>query len=251
MTKHKKRNSRLPLPSGIAALLLVIASGNTLNMVGCGTEVGNGFSGPGANPDDSNKKRTQNPANSADIPQEEKREDSLPSAIDNHGHPDTATPTGTESIPLDPTVLLAPCASPFSELLLGPVVLTSLPSDKIQATFANGEWTVKSNDETIGFAKPRADIGPFNIDASDGNKGVLEPGFQCSAVSVNENVTIEGLSGSQFTKRSVDLSRNGLTTKLSWYVQERSAGSGSRTLLRIEVTTDGGTKIFDAPVSNP
>ena len=223
------------LVTALSLLAVIIASSG---FSGCGTEVGNGFSGPGANPDDK-KKKTAEPR-----PSSSTQAETAPAEASKEVNDTSPADGAVAQIPveMDYGILLAPCASPFAENLASPLALTDDAATAVSAVLTGAEWSVAVNNKTIGFASHYGQ-NPFQVTSLAADRSVRATVYTCSAVATFDHVVLAGISGEIF-KRAVTINEGKNTTQLIWYVKAGAVLNDPKVLLRIEIVDSAGTKVL-------
>ena len=221
------------------SLALILISMASVVSVSCGTEVGNGFPHEeGSNSDDPDDN------------------DSLSSgkAGDSLSPPEEA-PVFVEGI--DPAILLAECASPFSEDLIENSLLILFETDLgVDQTVIYAE-----KKETTWLSILRSDkilkttvLEDGNLKTTETDGSPYQSGYSCSDVTVVQDVTVEG-DERVFERTQVLVEKDSVQKRLSWYLAPAAGGRGLALLSIEEFSIGGGdegaSEIIWLKVSDP
>jgi hypothetical protein len=233
----------------LSVFLVLMTLAGSLTISSCGTEVGNGFSGPGADPDDKRKKTattdSKTTQESQAAPDEGSNTDTV--ASDAAGAPERMPTNAPVGLGIDPGVLMAPCGSPFGEKLVSPISLTNNMDTAIAATISGSEWTVSANSEVVGFVSA-GDKGPYTVNSLGPDRAPYPAAYTCSAIVEANGVVIAGVTGS-VSRRVVTITNESIVTQVTWYVKPGATASDAKTLVQIEISNAQGSRVLSPPKS--
>jgi hypothetical protein len=236
----------------IAISFALVPLSGLVTSSGCGTEVGNGFSGPKDVPDDKRKKETGTSAKQDADPAASSEGSIGPAAdsvnTDPLGVPRNETSGPVLSLEIDAAVLMAPCGSPFGEKLVSPLNLTSVEGSNISASLSGSEWALSLNSQVVGFVSASVQ-GSYRVSAFGPDRTASTSLYTCTSVVSSDSVVVSGIPGT-VSKRAVTVTLNGSETQVTWYVKSGATVTDPKTMMRIEITDARGTKVFD-PTKSP
>ncbi len=228
-------------------LLLMLLSG-----CGLGTEVGNGAK-PEKEDDEGSKSAKQG---ATEVPEDQ---DAAAPAAENSEQGDgndggttaeagRAVPDAPEGFDFSPSLLAAPCASPFAEDYGQNYKLETADSgDGVRNVIharrdgGQGPWTLEDASEAFLFkVEKNAAGGALAVTTRDVDDNAVDYGFTCTGVSTKTNLDVEDLSF-KVTKKSLYLGNGQLKVMLTWYFKAATETAKAE-LVRIEVDDADGEK---------
>jgi len=216
-----------------------------ISLNGCGTEVGNGHSGPGEDPK----------ASSAEGSSETGTEADGASKANNEMEPAQDATIDQASVPamgFEYGLLFVECASPFGDDVASPVELRFGPTGPTIKAVAdtsvlNAEWEVKVDDVFRVFATNQS-ASDYKVTLLDSNRQSVTSSYTCGEVTETTGVSLPNREG-LFDKRSVILTNSGKETKLDWYLNQIAASPVKFELIKITILQPGSQSevSFDKP----
>lgn len=232
----------------LSMMLLVL-----LQLVACGlgTEVGNGAKPNDEEGDSAGKKaaseespESQNsaaPNESGEGDADDKSESGDPEASTGG-----TTPEAPEGFDFSPSLLAAPCASPFAEDFGGNYDLETADSGNgirnvlhVTREGGQGAWSLKdASDALVYKVEKNAAAGALAVTTKDADDQAVDYGYTCTGVTTKTNLDVEDLAF-KVTKKSVYLGNAQLKVMLTWYFKAATE-SAKAELVRVEVDDADG-----------
>lgn len=232
----------------LSMMLLVL-----LQLVACGlgTEVGNGAKpndgdersgGQKSAKDDANDENTAAPSPEAEKEDGAEGDD----GADPQGTAGVAVPEAPEGFDFSPSLLVAPCASPFAEDFGSNYNLGTADSGEgvrnvLHATRegAQGPWSIKDGSDALLYkVEKNAAGGALAVTTKDAEDKAVDYGYTCTGVTTKTNVDVEDLAF-KVTKKSLYLGNASLKVMITWYFKAATEAAKAE-LVRIEVDDADG-----------
>ncbi|MEZ4743065.1 MAG: hypothetical protein R3B45_11560 [Bdellovibrionota bacterium] len=212
----------------LSAFLVVVFQ---LLLTQCGTEVGNGYSGPGEDAPEKQKSTTnKDDQETASDPIKDSAQPEVSESASNTGE--------DYSINQILAVLTAPCASPFGEAKFDNVDLINSDGVKLQSDFHESEnrWQLKLNGVARALISDISDAD-FGVSVVDRQGQVLASSATCSAVEFSNDVKMDDEDG-LFDIRYVIITIGDYDYRLRWYLAHPATDGLPMKLYRIEIDSE-------------
>ncbi len=229
---------RMSQPGMLVLLLLVTGCG-------LGTEVGNGAKPRGDEDDEKAKADASQSPDESNSPSPENGE--VETGIEG-SEGDENAPGGADQVPVvpegydvNPSLLVAACASPFAEDFgQNYLIQTADAGQGVRNKFhvtrdeAAGPWSIKDGADALMYTvKKNAAGGGLAVTTKDSAGAAVDYGYTCKGVSTTTNVDVEDLAF-KVTKKSVYIGNSTLKAKLTWYFKAPVEPARAE-LVRIEI----------------
>ncbi len=239
---------RMSQPGMLLLLLLV-------NGCGLGTEVGNGVKPKNDDGGGESAKGASEDTSSPDESKEAAPEtgEGSDGGQDNDQGTTGEMKDGADDIPavpdgydINPSLLVAPCASPFAEDFgQNYLIQTAASADGVRNKFhvtrdgASAPWSINDGSDALMYTVEKNPAGgALAVTTKDSAGAAVDYGYTCTGVSTKTNVDVEDLAF-KVTKKSVYVGNSALKAQVTWYFKA-AVEPAKPELVRIEIDDADG-----------